>query len=87
LRGGVFVQEQADVFFGERAAVWGEQEVAKILGVAVGELEVGEAAGGVGIAGDADYDCKFVGTCDRAIGRDGNAFAIGDRFVFGLQEA
>ena len=73
LRSGVVVQEQADIVFGERAAVGGEKEIAKFLGVAVGELEAGDAAGGVGVVGDADDDGEFVGG-GRAIGSDGGAF-------------
>ena len=76
LRGGVFVEEEANVVFGEGAAVGGEEEVAKILGVAVGELEAGDAAGGVGVAGDADDYGEFVGACYRTIGSDGGALLV-----------
>ncbi len=87
LRGGVVVEEEADVVFGEGAAVGREQEVAEILGVAVGELEAGDASGGVGVTGDANDHSEFVGACYRTIGSDGGALLVARcGGVGGLQE-
>ena len=87
LGGGVFVEEQADVVFGERAAVGGKEEVAKFLGVAVGELETGDAACGIRVTGNTYYDCEFIGACHWAIGSDGSSLVIPGRCrVGGLQE-
>ena len=87
LRGGVFVEEKANVVAGEGAAVRGEEEVAEFLGVAVCELEAGDAACGIGVAGDADDYSKFARARHRTIGSNGNALLVtGRRSVGGLQE-
>ena len=60
LGGGIFVQEHANVVFGERTAIRGIKKVAKIAGVAVGELKIGQTTAGVGIVRDANDHGVFV---------------------------
>ena len=57
------------------------------MGVAVGELEIGQAAGGVGIAGDTYYDCEFVGAGYGAVGNDRGTLGVArGSGLGGLQE-